>query len=319
MKKSILFLGILIGYNSFIMAQDPTVKIILNEEERFRFDSIRLEFVNSSHHVMIGDSTGMNDTANARNVENTFVGHRAGSIIQSGEYNTPQSGDYNTFLGARAGENHVRGPENLFLGVWAGRYDSAGYFNTYVGPFAGYINKTGSSNTFIGYGAGTYGDSGFANVFIGYNTGPGNNSGSLNAFIGTTSGWSNTSGSQNTFLGTSAGQSNTTGSYNTYIGRRAGRDNQTGYRNLFLGYYAGANEMGSNKLYIANSETDTPLVYGEFDNEILKFHGETRVVDHDVYVTDSSKGIILTSPSGNCFRIKVNDAGKIMTEAVTCP
>jgi len=39
----------------------------------------------------------------------------------------------------------------------------------------------------------------------------------------------------------------------------------------------------------------------------------------DVYIDDPCYGAILTSPSGNCFRVRVNDSGSLITEAVTCP
>jgi hypothetical protein len=150
--------------------------------------------------------------------------------------------------------------------------------------------------------------------------GPVNTSGILNAFVGTTSGYSNSSGTENTFLGTSSGAGNTTGSNNTYIGRRAGHFNQTGSGNVFLGYYAGGSEMDSNRLYIANSDTIAPLIYGEFDNNLLKLNGEVRVVDHDVYINDPTKGVILTSPDGGCWRIKVENDGTLITEEVEpCP
>jgi hypothetical protein len=48
-----------------------------------------------------------------------------------------------------------------------------------------------------------------------------------------------------------------------------GVNNATGNCNVFLGYNAGANEMGSNKLYIANSNTTTPLVHGDFSTKTL--------------------------------------------------
>ena len=44
----------------------------------------------------------------------------------------------------------------------------------------------------------------------------------------------------------------------------AGYSNITGSSNVFLGYNAGYNETGSNKLYIANTNTNTPLIYGDF-------------------------------------------------------
>ena len=40
-----------------------------------------------------------------------------------------------------------------------------------------------------------------------------------------------------------------------------------------MGYLAGEYETGSNKLYIANSETSTPLVYGDFSSKVLGVNG----------------------------------------------
>jgi len=263
-----------------LVAQESSVKILLDEEERFRFDSIQLRFINTGHHVMIGDSTGMDNAANSLSIENTFVGHRAGSTNQ---------GDWNTFLGARAGENHVEGDDNLFLGAGAGRYDSSGNYNTYVGTAAGRNSKAGQFNTYIGWCAGVFDSSGRNNVFIGNETGR-ENTGRLNAFVGTNAGYRNSSGSQNTFLGTSSGGYNTTGNFNTYIGRRAGMKNETGSGNVFLGYYAGFKEMGSNKLYVANDSTLTPLIYGEFDTPKIRFNAKwvETGFNGNVFIGDSA-------------------------------
>jgi hypothetical protein len=46
------------------------------------------------------------------------------------------------------------------------------------------------------------------------------------------------------------------------MGSLAGYSNTTG--NVFIGYKAGYNETGSNKLYIANSDTIAPLIAGDF-------------------------------------------------------
>ncbi len=263
MKKLLLIVVFATVSVMQLFAQESSVNILLDNEERFRFDSIRLEFINSGFHVMIGDSTGMNNTANSQTFENTFIGHRAGAFNEA---------NWNTFIGARAGERHISGVNNTYVGDWAGRWDSTGQNNTYIGADAGESNKTGQSNTYIGSAAGGADSIGQANVFIGYSAGRQNKTGQKNTIIGTTCGISNTTGVENTFLGTSAGGWNTSGSYNTYIGRRAGRDNQTGSGNVFLGFYAGAFEMGSDKLYISNSETTTPLIYGDFATGYLKFN-----------------------------------------------
>ncbi|MEO1654284.1 MAG: T9SS type A sorting domain-containing protein, partial [Bacteroidota bacterium] len=82
---------------------------------------------------------------------------------------------------------------------------------------------------------------------------------------------------ENTFLGLSAGVGNISGSRNTYVGRTAGLNNTAGSGNIFLGYRSGENELGSNKLYIANTQTEAPLIYGEFDNEVVGINGSLGV------------------------------------------
>ena len=54
-------------------------------------------------------------------------------------------------------------------------------------------------------------------------------------------------------------------------------NNINGTYNVFLGNKAGQNETGSNKLYIANSNTATPLIYGEFDNSIVGINGKLGI------------------------------------------
>jgi hypothetical protein len=46
---------------------------------------------------------------------------------------------------------------------------------------------------------------------------------------------------------------------------------------VFLGYHSGKNETGSNKLYIENSDSATPLIYGEFDTNNVKINGDLQL------------------------------------------
>ena len=131
-----------------------------------------------------------------------------------------------------------------------------------------YKNETGNYNT-----TGDY------NTFIGYHAGYSNTTGFRNTFIGNAAGLYNTTGYQNTFLGNYAGYNNQTGHTNTIIGRKAGFSNK-GNGNVFLGYEAGYPESGSNKLYIDNSSTSSPLIYGEFDNDIVAINGKLGVGTH---------------------------------------
>jgi hypothetical protein len=173
----------------------------------------------------------------------------------------------------------TEGTSNTFYGAGAGTNttgDNDG--DTFIGAWAGNSNTTGSSNTFLGYVAGFYNTIGNQNVFLGGYAGSSNTTGGGNTFLGVSSGGNNTTGYYNTSIGNSAGLGNTYGYQNTFIGYGAGQLNQNGYGNVFLGYHAGFNETGSNKLYIHNSETSTPLIYGEFDNNILTINGNLEVV-----------------------------------------
>jgi hypothetical protein len=77
-------------------------------------------------------------------------------------------------------------------------------------------------------------------------------------------------------MGYRAGYFNVDGDNNVYIGHRAG-DTATGSGNVFLGDQAGYSESGSNLLYIDNSNTSNPLIWGDFANDILSFMGTIGV------------------------------------------
>jgi hypothetical protein len=123
------------------------------------------------------------------------------------------------------------------------------------------LSKPFSQNLFVGEGAGSAILSGGSdNVFLGYNAG-----------------LANTNADRNVLIGSEAGTAITTGGNNTIIGYQAGSTLATGTANVFIGYQAGASETGSNKLYIANSNTTTPLIYGDFSTSALTFNGSVEV------------------------------------------
>ncbi len=127
--------------------------------------------------------------------------------------------------------------------------------------------KTGGSSVFLGSGAGAN-DDGMNN----YNTAVGINAlySNLNGSFNTANGYSalhdNTTGSNNVGLGFEANRNNLEGSQNTIIGSQAGRGNVLHNKsgNVFLGFHAGFNETGNNKLYIENSNSSSPLIWGDF-------------------------------------------------------
>jgi hypothetical protein len=188
-------------------------------------------------------------------------------------------GYYNVYYGFNAGNSLTSDAEyNSFFGYYTGRYNTSGDHNTFMGNQAGY-NTTTSHNTFIGSKSGYTNTTGYFNTLLGFQSGYKNTSGYQNVFIGKDTGYENTTGNYNTFIGIGAGGYNTTGNHNSYLGSYSG-ENATGSYNVFLGSLAGIDEGGSNKLYIENSSSSSPLIYGEFDNDLIKINGNFRVTGY---------------------------------------
>jgi hypothetical protein len=168
---------------------------------------------------------------------------------------------------------------SIFLGIGAGTADdSSNNQNTGVGFQALMSNTTGYGNVAAGNSSLQNNSTGYSNVGIGWAALQGNTDGFRNIGIGEATLLFNTTGDENIAIGHSALQNNLSGTNNTAVGSAAGLLN-TGSANIFLGYNAGYSETGSNKLYIENSNTneDNALLYGEFDNDILRTNGELQI------------------------------------------
>ena len=252
--------------------------------------------------VLSAVCTGTNNTAfgyiagqnNTIGTDNTFIGDAAGLA------NT--EGNKNTCLGRGAGQGGILGDENVHLGYYAGK-DTAVNINkcVYVGVQAGQ-NNTQSNIVAIGYQA-LDNNTGTRNTAVGYLAASGALTGASNTVVGNSAGLAMTSAIGNVLLGEDAGLAMTTGNYNTYIGQNAGDDVTSGLGNTFvgnsaghgitgsnynvaigmnaglnadvasciyIGYTAGINNAAHNRLYINNGSSTFPLIYGEFDNDIVK-------------------------------------------------
>lgn len=238
-----------------------------------------LSGLNGNYNSSFGYGAGFSVIGEA----NTFIGHN------SGMYTT--TGSQNTFVGFKSGYSNTTAVQNHFIGFQSG-FANTGYWNHFDGYNSGYSNSTGSENQFIGHSSGYSNTTGGMNLFIGYQAGRENTTASNNLFIGNRAGSKNTIGNNNFFTGFQAGYNNTVGSNNSYLGFRAGFSNVAGSGNVFLGNYAGYSETGSNKLYIDNSDTSTPLIYGDFASDVLTVNG--------------SLGLGTPSPGG---KLDINYAG----------
>jgi len=142
---------------------------------------------------------------------------------------------------------------------------------------------------------GGWGNAAFGNGALYYSNGGIQNSAFGNGALN-----NNSNGYQNSALGCNSLYINN-GRGNTAVGYYTG-GTCTGDSNVFIGYYAGYNETGSHMLYIANSNTSSPLIYGDFSagkatiNSVLKLapmssapssptEGELYVnsTDHHIY------------------------------------
>jgi hypothetical protein len=184
-----------------------------------------------------------------------FLGYEAGNFTATGSGNTG--------LGGKSLSGLTSGGQNTALGYEALNGLTTASGNTAGGYQSGKALAGGGFNSLWGYRSGLSLTSGIDNSAVGASSLEAATSGEKNTAIGRNALLSLTTGSNNTAVGFEALQALTTTGNNTALGWKAGHSN-TGTGNVFLGYQAGMNEAGSDKLYIANTSTDT-LIFGDFN------------------------------------------------------
>lgn len=202
---------------------------------------------------------------------------------RSGFQNT--SGSQNVFIGYLSGMKGTSTWGNVCIGYQSGQELTLAYSNVFVGESTGRLTTWGEGNVFLGNQAGESNVTGSWNVHIGTGAGQKANA-SDNIFVGYGSGYNTTTGVTNVFIGNQTGTSNTTGKDNVYIGNGTGYGNIVGSGNVFIGKNAGWSETGSNKLYIDNSNTTTPLIYGDFSSNYLRLNGNVGISAIPAYKLD---------------------------------
>jgi hypothetical protein len=287
------------------------------------------------HCSLFTQNVGVNTTTPLSNLDikgNLSVGSSYGGTIAAPTNGAIIQGNVGIATSSPADKLHVVGNLRLdagrlpvhntgyavYVGENAGTTDafSASTYNVGIGYYA--LNKTTSTaNTAsvgIGYLALQNQTSAIGNVAIGsnslryitgaYNTAVGYRAGTNDD--GTTS-----AGINNTFIG--AFTSNyTNGSSNTMLGYGAGYFN-SGSGNVFLGKDAGGIETGSNRLYIDNSNTASPLIYGEFDNNKLKINGSLDITGGLVLPTTTKTASYILTSSDYCVIFTGSTASQTFT------
>ncbi len=249
--------------------------------------------------------------------ENVAIGASALQKCTTGYYNvgigTLALGELlgatgNLGIGQSALRNLVSGTDNTAIGTSAG-YSSTGSNNVLLGHTAG-GSCTGSNNVIIGYHAGRYtgSTSAFGEcVYIGtlagggtgnYCVGVGRETLTANVTAATALGYQAgkvVTGAGSVMIGYQAGVTVSSGANNTILGYQAGASLTTNGGCVMIGYQAGNAETAANKLYIANSSTTTPLIYGDFSTPSLTFNGTVNIADGKNLVLGGTTGTKLGS------------------------
>jgi len=228
-----------------------------------------LNSASGANNVAIGNEALKNLTSTTGNVAVGFGAARSntGSTAVSIGQNAMRDGSCtNCVAVGNSAAQKMTGSGNIAIGFLASHESTTAIRNVVIGEQAGRYS-TGSDNVYMGWQAGRGLDGGVyssrQNVGVGrsalYKAAAGN--------------------SNNTAVGYAAGFNTTTGTKNTYSGAFSGYANATGSLNVLLGFQSGYYETSSNKLYIENSTSSTPLIYGEFDTDLVRVNGAFEVTD----------------------------------------
>lgn len=253
------------------------------------------------YSLYIGDGSGLLD--DKTNNLNTSVGKNTLQFNSSGERNTA--------VGYEAMIANQTGQRTTAIGAFSMRNNTTGQQNTAIGYQALYSNLTGNLNVALGEDALYSSNSGYENTSIGFSSLENNTTGFRNVAVGHQALGSNTIGSGNVGIGWLANLGNQEGNNNTIIGFQAGGGtsfhNKNG--NVFLGYQAGYNETGSDKLYIENSNSSSPLIYGDFVSDKVGINGKLGIG-----TTNPSDVLHVVGTTGqNGLRVQVGNSTKLRT------
>lgn len=265
---------------------EDTIRFRVSDVEVAKLDTKTLHLASQGQSVFVGKDAGSNDIDVF--TRNTFLGYESGKINTTGGSNTAsgfrsfysnETGSANVAVGFEALYSHKEGNYNVANGFNALHFDTSGHDNVAIGAWALYHNLSGLFNVANGSGALFFNITGGSNVANGYRSLFSNETGHFNVANGYQALYANSNGSRNVGIGYESNRYNQQGFNNTIVGYAAGRGisahNKSG--NVFIGHKAGYFETGDNNLYIDNTDTLSPLLYGEFDNNLLRINGKLEV------------------------------------------
>ncbi len=237
-------------------------------------------------------------------------------------------GTASTYFGLSAGNLTNTASSNLGLGANSLKSVTTGGFNVGLGKDSLQDLTTSFNNLGIGTRSLMKVTTGTgSNVGVGVSTMEALTTGIRNTAVGHTALFG-ILGNLNTSIGWRSGRFVETGANNVFIGALAGTGasghDKSG--DVFIGFSAGQNELGSNLLYIANSNTATPLIKGDFSANTLIFNANVTIgvgaagVDYTLtFNGESDDGVITYDEDNNLFNLAdtgITTTGNLVVNAV---
>jgi len=265
----------------------------------------------TSSNIGIGTLAGRNIGGTGAN--SIAIGHGALGDPQGGS-----TGTNNIVLGVDAMTSGVMGSAewNFIVHATTTAMTNADS-NIIIGELAAEQITTGGFNVFLGEGAGAAITTGSSNIAIGLdaleNVSGSPATGSFNIAIGrdSLSAVGITNATRNIAIGRQIGALVTSANRNIIMGDVAGAKLTTGAYNLILGDAAGPTTNTSNKLFINQAESDTPLIGGDFSTGAFELSGTIRLTERADHIgtpaatfgelwlrSDSPNTLIFTDDAG---------------------
>jgi hypothetical protein len=276
MKRTILLLFVL-----SLIAKVALTQVAINETGNTADSSAILDISSSNKGMLVPRMTSINRTSIQNPVDGLLV---FDITTNSFWYYNGMDQEWQQVGNSVAGANEINDlidaktdNSSVYIGKYSGDFDTLpNSANTSFGKYSLQKNTNGTGNTAVGYMASRYSSGGF-NVAVGYEAG-----------------YYNADGNKNTLLGFQAGR---------------GASSHDIHGNVFIGFQAGYNEDGDSLLYIENSNSETPLIGGDFANDSLFFNGVVRITGGN-----PGTGKILTSDDNGNATWEFNDKASVIND-----
>lgn len=241
---------------------------------------------------------------------NHFFGYSCGGSVTSGTFNTG--------IGYQVLENLTEGNNNVAVGYQALKANVLGSSSVAIGVQA-LLKATGSSN--FAFGSWSFLDlvNGSNNFAIGISAGESLTSAYTVTLIGTRVVQNTTSLNRDVIIGYEAGKNISWTQYCVMIGYQAGIGS-SGVGCVYIGYMSGGSASTNNTLYIENSNSQNPLIYGEFDNDLIRLNGVTTLTNtvHNMLDLRHQTSNTPAANYGVSFSYELEDnAGNVDTAGIT--